>query len=92
MAAYLSLTEKATGKVYTGRALIELDERICAEVLNIEPDTEKWAEYWRGGVGVLMAFGQDKQYILDKYAEYPETVKIIHFLFDNFHNTSYYGR
>lgn len=59
MAAYLSLRHKETGALYTGAALVQVDEMLCA-ALGVEPDPVSWHAGWMDWIGFSLAYRADK--------------------------------
>ncbi len=86
----LALTDKKTGHVYTGRGLIDLDERIAAEVFGISADPDKWTYGWMDYAGFRLAFGKTDN--VGYYDHWPEMDKIARYLDENFTNSSFYER
>lgn len=95
MAAYLELTDRTTGKVYSGQALIELDSEIAA-TLGIPTDPIEWTLNWMNGIGFALATGESFTSIRESFTaskgSHDLCLKLIDYLDQRFENTSFISR
>lgn len=100
MAAYLALRHKADGKLYTGAALVQVDEML-ARAMGDEPDPEEWYRGWMDCIGFALAFRSDKpvaealsHLMVDSMFGPPEPdlVTACEWFIANFENDSYHRR
>lgn len=95
MAAYLSLRHKKTGVLYSGGALVQVDDMLCAH-LGVEPDSVQWCEGWMDWIGFAIAYRSDKS-VAEALAPMRKNARanerqIIDWFVSTFENESYHGR
>lgn len=99
MAAYLELTDKATGEVYAHGRLIDLDKEIC-DHLGLPCDPQVWVLSWMNTVGYALAMGATWEHIR-KYIPEPDELlpdgrdpclSLVDYLENRFVNTSFHSR
>jgi hypothetical protein len=95
MAAYLELTRKEDGKVFSGSRLIDLDATLAAHI-GIEADPVNWTLDWMNGPGMSLALGktfaETREAFTSSIAAEPACGKLLDYLEANFTNTSFFSR
>lgn len=94
----LKLRDRATGRVFENRGLIEVDNDMCA-AFGIEPDPVTFYEGWVDNIGFRLACGQSFD---DLRADYQDEkfdeafrikrLRVIEYLAARFDNDSYVCR
>lgn len=91
MAAYLSLTSRHTGEVFSGPDLIVLDEIMCNAFIT-PCDPARWHQDWMHWIGLALAYGRTFENILAGMDQSDPDRQIVCWLQQNYLNTSYYSR
>lgn len=99
MAYYLRLLDKTSNDAVS---LISIDERICREVYNVEPDDTHWGSSvfnWYDTIGFSLSSGMTIKEVRDHYVtsdiwteERPMIMQVLDFLEANYVPKSSYGR
>lgn len=90
MPAVLMLKDRKTDKLYLGRDLIEVDERMC-RVLGVSPDPVDFYRHWLDRHGFRLALGQSFDDLRKAFPD-EKDIEITDYLDGSFTNGSFHER